>query len=311
MTSLADATDLLALFGEPARVRLLALLEGDEMSVAELVAATDIAQSRVSTHLGKLRDAAIVRDRRAGTSTFYALSDRMPSEAKRLWELLRGTVDDALLAGDRARRDANRLSTRLPRDVAGEMERHYSPGRTWEALARSLALMSTLGDVLDVGAGDGAVSSLLAPRAHSVTCLDEDARMVAAAEKRLAGVPGARVVRGDMHALPFDDSSFDRVLLFNVLVHSTDPARAIAEAARVLRTNGEVAIVTLDAHEHEDVRDRWLHARRGIAPSALRRHFQRAALETLFCETTSRERRPPHLSVVTAIARKLPANKES
>lgn len=304
MTSLADATDLLALFGEPARVRLLALLEGDEMSVAELVAATDIAQSRVSTHLGKLRDAAIVRDRRAGTSTFYALSDRMPNEAKRLWELLRGTVDDALLAGDRARRDANRLSTRLPRDVAGEMERHYSPGRTWEALARSLALMNTLGDVLDVGAGDGAVSSLLAPRARTVTCLDEDARMIAAAEKRLAGVRGARVVRGDMHALPFDDASFDRVLLFNVLVHANDPARAIAEAARVLRPHGEVAIVTLDAHEHDDVRDHWQHARRGIAPSALRRHFQRASLETLFCETTSRERRPPHLSVVTAIARK-------
>ena len=101
MATLTTAVDLLQLIGEPTRVRLLALLATHELTVAEIVAVTQLAQSSVSTHLGKLREAGLVRDRKAGPSTFYALNDgAMPAPARKVWELVRGEVRDALLEGD-------------------------------------------------------------------------------------------------------------------------------------------------------------------------------------------------------------------
>src|SRR6516164_7252187 len=107
MPSLDATIELLHLFGDPTRVRLVALLAHHPLTVAELTTITELAQSRVSTHLGKLRDAGVVRDRRNGASTVYALNDvAMPGEARRVWTLLEDAVDDALLEGDRVRAGA-------------------------------------------------------------------------------------------------------------------------------------------------------------------------------------------------------------
>ncbi len=104
MNTLGATVDLLQLIGEPTRVRLMALLAAHELTVAEVVAVTQLAQSSVSTHLGKLREAGVVRDRKAGVSTYYALNEgAMPASARKLWDLLRGEVRDALLEADRER----------------------------------------------------------------------------------------------------------------------------------------------------------------------------------------------------------------
>ena len=308
MESLAAAADLFGLFAEPTRVRLLRLLSEHELSVAELVSVTEVPQSSVSTHLGKLRDAGLVRDRKNGTSTYYALASDMPAGARGLFDLVHKNVSDAVLASDR-RRAADVLRARsggFPEPFAGEMERHYSPGRTWESLAASFVGLLRLGRVLDVGAGDGAVAEMLAPRARAVTCLDASERMVVAAQKRLARFDHAKVVLGDMHELPFADASFDQATMLNVLVHSKSPGKAVAEAARVLAPGGDLVAVTLDAHEHEDVARAWGHAQLGLAPAALRRHAQRAGLSVLRCERVTRERRAPHFGVVVLFARKEP-----
>ncbi len=306
MATLASTSTLLALLGEPTRVRLLALLAAHELSVAELTAVTDLGQSRVSMHLGKLREAGIVRDRKDGASAFYALREDLADDAKKLWAFVRGQVDDAVLDGD-ARRCADLLRARASGGLdalAGRMERHYSPGRTWESLAHGLVGLVRLGDVLDIGSGDGTVSELLSPRARSVTCIDRSARMVEAAKKRLARVPRARAMLGDMHELPLSDASFDAVLLFNVLVHSDAPARAVTEAARVLRKGGDLVVVTLGAHKQEGVVKSYGHVRPGFSPAALEKLLSRAKLRVTRCEATSRERRPPHFPVVTAFATK-------
>lgn len=306
MDSLSAAADLFGLFAEPTRVRLLRLLSDHELSVAELVAVTELPQSSVSTHLGKLRDAGLVRDRKNGTSTYYALASDMPAGARGVWKLVHENVSDGVLASDR-RRASEVLRARsggFPESIAGEMERHYSPGRTWETLAASFVGLLRLGRVLDVGSGDGAVAEMLAPRARAITCLDASERMVAAAKKRLARFDESRVVLGDMHALPFDDASFDQVTMLNVLVHSNAPAKAMAEAARVLAPGGDLVAVTLDAHEHEDAARAWGHAQLGISPAALRRFAQRAGLSALRCEIVTRERRAPHFGVVVLFARK-------
>ena len=143
MASLGSTSNLLTLLAEPSRVRLLALLAERELTVAELTRITELGQSRVSTHLGRLREAGLVRDRRVGGSTFYGLTNgEMPSEARKLWAVVAEELDDAQLETDRARcaavLRARHGAARWPESVAGEMERHYSPGRTWEALAGGL-----------------------------------------------------------------------------------------------------------------------------------------------------------------------------
>ena len=123
--------------------------------------------------------------------------------------------------------------------------------------------------------------------------------MISAARQRLEQKTVELIV-GDVQAMPFEAASFDRVFLFNVLVFVEDPAKAIAEAARVLRPDGEVVIVTLDAHDHAAIAASWGHVHQGISTAKLRAHMRRAGLDALSCETTSRERRAPGLSVITA-----------
>src|SRR5579884_1174521 len=193
---------------------------------------------------------------------------------------------------------------RLADAVAGEMERHYSPGRTWEAVARAFVGLVALGDVLDAGAGDGAIAELLAPRARRITCLDRNARMVAAARMRLARASNVDVVRGDVTAIPAADAAFDQVLLLNVLTSVATPAAALAEVARVLRPGGQLVLVTLDAHTHATVTAAYGHVHAGFRPAALRRMLARAGLAVERCAVTSRERRQPHFQVITAFAQK-------
>src|SRR2546425_3403801 len=130
MAELTATTELFQLFGEPTRVRLLSLLAHQELSVADLVAVTELPQSRVSQHLGKLREAGVLRDRKNGTSTYYAVSSAMPDDAKKIWSLLDGNVEDAVLASDRARVEKLLSAKNRTEALAGQMERHYSPGRT-------------------------------------------------------------------------------------------------------------------------------------------------------------------------------------
>lgn len=309
MISLDGTCDVFRLFGDPTRVRLAALLARHELSVAELTAITELPQSRVSTHLGKLREAGALRDRRNGTSTLYALNDgAMPADVRVVWDVLEREFDDPVVVEDRRRCEALiRARTRReawPDAVAGEMDRHYSPGRTWEATARAFLGLARLGDVLDAGSGDGAIAQLVAPRARSLTCLDRSSRLLDAARTRLAGVPNVRFLRGDVHAIPAADASFDHVLCLNVLTSVRTPGRAVTEIARVLRPGGAVTLVALDAHRQAATTAAYGHVHAGFTPAALRAMLQKAGLAIDSCAVTSRERREPHFRVVTAFAYK-------
>ncbi len=309
MAGLDAALDVLHLFGDPSRVRLMALLSREELAVAELVSITGLAQSRVSTHLGKLRDAGILRDRRVGASTFYTASDGvMPEQARKLWSLLESDVVDPVLEEDGRRCDellhARDGATSWPDTVAGQMERHYSPGRTWEATARGLLGFVRLGDVLDVGSGDGAITQLFAPRAKTVTCVDRSERMISAAKKRLDHFSHVKYRVGDMQELPSDDGAFDEVIMHHVLTYSPAPARAVEEAARVLRPGGRLSLVTLKEHAHREITAQYSHLQPGFSLGALTGWIAGAALDVEFCEVTSRERRKPYFEVITAFARR-------
>ncbi len=306
MANLDSTIGLLHLFGDATRVRLMALLGQAELTVADITGVTELAQSRVSTHLGRLKDAGLLRVRKVGASTFYAVNDSaMPEPARRVWELVQGEVDDGVIESDRQRCDdllrARESATSWPDSIAGEMERHYSPGRTWEATARGLIELVRLGDVLDIGSGDGAIAQLLAPRTRSITCLDRSDRMIAAAKKRLADQKNVRFNVGDMHELPFDDESFDAVLLFNTLTYAHKPERAVAEARRVLRPGGNLIVITLSAHGHASITEAYGHLQAGFDVAQLAELLRSTGLVVGHCDVTSRERRKPYFEVITAL----------
>lgn len=306
---LEATVDVLGLLADPTRLRLLCVLEQAELTVAELTRVTDLPQSRVSTHLGKLRGAGLVAEHRVGNATRLTVDrQRLPGPLRQLWALVRGQLDDRVLASDRERRDAllraRERAAGWPDEVAGQMEHRYSPGRTWEATARGLVGMLRLGDVLDVGSGDGVLAALLAPRARSLTCLDRSARVLDAARKRLAHLPNVGLCEGDMHDLPFAADAFDQALLFHVLTYSEDPARALTEALRVLRPGGDLVLATLHAHGHTELAASYGHVADGYAVDALGELARDVGFVVSTCEITSRERRKPYFEVVTLFARK-------
>ena len=310
MNSLPQTVDILRLFADQTRVRLAVLLDGNELSVAEITQVTQMPQSRVSTHLGKLREAGVLRDRHEGASTFYAINESaMPDLVRRLWNLVAETRDEPLLRADRLRCQeilrAREKTGSWPESVAGQMDRHYSPGRTWEATMLGFLPFIRLGDVLDAGSGDGTMAALLASRSRSVTCLDQSERVLQAARRRLAGLGNVAFAPGDLHALPFPDAHFDHVLLLNVLTYSKDPAQVLREAARVLRPGGDLTLSTLARHEHKDATAAYGHVNQGFRPGTLHGWLDGpAGLLVERCEITSRERRPPHFAVLSAFARK-------
>ena len=297
----------LKVFADATRVRLLVLLAGEELTVAELSAITQLAQPRVSTHLAKLKEAGLVRDRRAGVSAYYRFDeDNLDTVQRELWRSLRDGSDDPLLRQD-AERVAGVLANRAADQnwadsVAGDMERHYSPGRTWEALARTALPLLETGDVLDIASGDGVLAELLSPHAKRYICVDTSARVVAAAGERLRRFPNVEVREGDMHALPFKDASFDLVVLMHALTYSTKPAQAVAEAARVLRRGGRLLLSSLARHEHRSVVEAYGHVNLGFSEKELRKFAEKAGLEIANAETVTRERRPPHFEVLSLTA---------
>jgi ArsR family transcriptional regulator len=305
--SLEQGTELCRLLADPSRCRLLLLLEVHELSVAELTDITGLAQSRVSTHLSRLKRAGLVQDKRIGSAALYSASANS-NEASALWMHLRDQISDRQTRIDLERAEeairARKHGQTWAESVAGRMELHYSPGRTWEATARALIGLVHLGDVLDIGSGDGVLTELIADHAHHVTCVDISPAVVAAARKRLSTFSNVSVEEADMHALPFADGAFDSVFAMHALPYSRQPERVIAEAARVLRPDGRLIMATLAAHQHQEAMRAYDHVNLGINPDALASLITQSGLVVESCRISSRETRAPYFEVVTALARK-------
>jgi len=306
---LQRATHHFRLLADPTRLRLLLLLDQEELSVAELAGITQLAQPRVSTHLAKLKEAGLVSDRRDGVFVYYRIASNITDPGlDEVWQLLRRNADDPLIHQDLGR-IAEVLNERAgpgtwADSVAGDMERHYSPGRTWEATARGLVHLLDLGDVLDVASGDGVLAELLAPRARSIVCLDISERVAQAGERRLRSFDNVRFEVGDMHRLPTPDAAFDTVLLMHALTYTAEPKRVFGEAARALRPGGRLLAVTLQRHRHEKAVRPYNHVNLGFTSNQLEKLARGAGLEVRSCTVAAVEKRVPNFSVLTLSAAK-------
>ncbi|NOR19217.1 MAG: metalloregulator ArsR/SmtB family transcription factor [Xanthomonadales bacterium] len=306
---LKHASQHFRLLSDSTRLRLLMLVDREELSVAELSAITQLAQPRVSTHLAKLKEAGLVNDRREGVFVYYRMARNITdSSLNALWELLRANTDDPVIQQD-IDRVPQILSGRSGHSnwadaVAGDMERHYSPGRTWEATTRAMVQLLDLGDVLDVASGDGALAELLAPRANSIRCLDISKRVVEAGKKRLHNFTNVSFESGDMHQLPVKDGSFDTVLLMHALTYTVKPQTVFDEAGRVLRPGGRLLAVTLQKHAHKSAVSAYNHLNLGFTEAQLRKFCTRAGLEALSLQMSAIEKRTPNFEILTLMAGK-------
>lgn len=306
---LQRASQHFKLLSDSTRLRLLMLVDREELSVAELAAITQLAQPRVSTHLAKLKEAGLVKDRREGVFVYYRMAGKIAdSSLAALWKLLRTNTSDPLIQQD-ADRTGQVLNTRSGRSnwadsVAGDMERHYSPGRTWEATTRAIVQLLDLGEVLDVASGDGVLAELLAPRSHNIKCLDISQRVVDAGKKRLRNYANVSFELGDMHDLPVANASFDTVLLMHALTYTNRPETVFSEAARVLRPGGQLLAVTLQKHRHKNSVTAYDHLNLGFTEAELRKLCIGAGLDPLNIQLSAIEKRSPNFEVLTLLAGK-------
>lgn len=303
------STEACRLLADASRVRLLLLLEAQALSAAELTEITGLAQSRVSTHLARLKRAGLVHDERtSGAALYSSKTEDQAAAAGAIWNLLRPRLDDPQarldreMAGELVRR--RQQTQTWAESVAGRMELYYSPGRSWEATSRALMTLLSLGDVLDLASGDGVFAELIAAQARSVTCVDVSAAVIGAARKRLAGFPNVAFHQGDMHRLPFADQSFDHVFAMHALSYSADPAGLLREAARLLRSRGRLVVAALRRHQHAETQRAYDHINLGLEVRELNGLLEAAGLVVESCRVTSRETRPPYFEVISAAARR-------
>src|SRR5213592_2233326 len=255
---------------DPTRLRIIALLERDELSVNELQEITRMGQSRISTHLGLLQDAELVQSRREGKRTFYSRNQSADAAAAECMKLAtRGARELAEHAADQVnlkrilarRNDQQQLYFN---QIAGRFDRSYGPGRSWQAFGQMLLRVLPPLVVADLGAGEGLLSELLARRCKKVIAIDNSEKIVAfATEKaRKNGLKNLEFRLGDLEKPPIEPESVDLVILSQALHHAAVPSRAIGSAHKILAAAGSIMILDLLQHSFERARelygDRWL-----------------------------------------------------
>jgi ubiquinone/menaquinone biosynthesis C-methylase UbiE/DNA-binding transcriptional ArsR family regulator len=293
---------------DPTRLRIVALLEHDELSVNELQEITRMGQSRISTHLGLLQESGLVQSRREGKRTFYKWDDDADSVAREFIELaVRGAKEMPECSHDQI--NLKRILSRRREQaqvyfnqVAGRFDRSYGPGRSWQAFGHLLLHILPPLTVADLGSGEGLLSELLARRCKKVIAVDNSEKMVTygANKAKKNGLKNLEFRLGDLENPPIDAQSVELVILSQALHHAASPAVAIASAAKILQPGGQILILDLLKHSFEKARelygDRWL----GFAESDLHRWLEEAGFKKIEINVVAREEQPPHFQTILA-----------
>jgi SAM-dependent methyltransferase len=276
---------------DPARLRMLHLLEHQELAVSELADVLQMPQSSVSRHLKLLGGEGWVVSRSAGTANFYQMANgELPESARQLWQLAAGeTREWAALAHDRLRL-ARCLAARpgAGRDffagVAGEWERLRTElyGERFTGLAFQ-ALLSPDWIVADLACGSAAAALALAPWVAQVIAVDRSPEMLLAARRRAKGVGNIRFEEGDLERLPVADDACDAALMLLALTQVDDPRRAVEEMARIVKPGGRAVVVDLLRHDREEFRRQMGQKRSGFETEDLTRLLAASGFDAVRC----------------------------
>jgi ubiquinone/menaquinone biosynthesis C-methylase UbiE/DNA-binding transcriptional ArsR family regulator len=303
------------LAGDPTRLRILLLLDREELSVAELQEILAKGQSQISTHLSQLKQARLVEDRRTGKNILYRLKQERGSQPQVLGDLIRLLREIAAEIPE-VEQDAEALELVLTKrrdrmrsyfdDLAGRFGREYIPGRSWRGLAEALlALMPPL-VVADLGAGEGTFSQLLARRAKHVIAVDSSEKMVefGTGLARSHGILNLEYRCGDLEALPIEGGEVDVAFFSQSLHHAPHPERAVAEAARILKPGGRIIVLDLVRHQFEEAREMYADVWLGFTEVELQRFLRKNGFESISTSIVHRESDTPHFETVLATGEK-------
>jgi ArsR family transcriptional regulator len=284
--SMNASAALFRILSDPTRLRLLRILAQDRFNVSELTRVLAAAQSGVSRHLGFLKDAGLVDERREGGFVYYRVDREGSPATAALWALL--DVEFARATDDRLVREDDVRLQDLLRERRESFDAHSDPrllvpGRSWAAWARALGHLLPPLDVADIGCGDGYLTVEIAAWARSVVAIDRSDDVL----ERARGLAARRRVtnidwkKGDLARLPLREQSIDVALLAQSLRHAGEPERAIADAVRVLRPEGRLLILELRTHQQDWVRARFGDRQLGFSEEELTALMQGAGLASV------------------------------
>ncbi len=271
--------------GEPTRLRLLRLLAREELSVMELVSILGQSQPRISRHLKLMSEAGLIERFPDGAWVFYRLAGGQG--VRPLVDTILSLMDDAFVE-DLGQLESVRQTRRKSAEgyfetIApkwDEIRSHYVSEADVEQ-----AIVTALGDqdfdtLVDLGTGSGRMLTLLAPRARQAIGLDLSQHMLNIARSKAfdAALQGVDFRHGDIYDTRLADASADLVIVHQVLHFLSDPARAVAEAARLLKPGGRLLIADFAHHELEIMREQYQHRRLGMLDDDMRSWLTSAGL---------------------------------
>jgi ubiquinone/menaquinone biosynthesis C-methylase UbiE/DNA-binding MarR family transcriptional regulator len=302
----ASVLKSLRLLADANRLRLLLLLEREELSVAELQEILSTGQSRISTHLAQLKQAGLVEDRKQGKNSLYRLKD---SQLVALLDLLHEAACEIPEAGADIKALQLVLEKRRDRvrgyfdQLAGKFGRDYVPGRSWKGLAETLLQLMPPLAIGDLGAGEGTFSQLLAQRAERVIAVDNSAKMVEFGGQlaKENGLANLEYRLGDLESPPIENESLDLAFFSQSLHHALHPQQAVCAAYRLLKPGGRIVILDLKRHTFEQAREMYADTWLGFSEVELRVFLEQAG----FCKVESwivdREKQTPAFETILAI----------
>lgn len=304
---MASILKSLRLAADPNRLRILLLLEQEELSVAELQEILAKGQSQISMQLSQLKQAGLVEDRREGKNAFYRLTAPV-----RLMELVREAASeipeaesdrDALALALRKRRDRMR---RYFDELAGKFGRTYVPGRSWKGISEALLKLMPPLVIADLGAGEGTLSQLMAQRAKRVIAIDNSEKMVEFGSElaRTHGIGNLEYRLGDLEDVPIRSATVDLAFLSQALHHAVHPERAVAEAWRILKPNGRITVLDLNRHQFEEAREMYADLWLGFTELELERYLKGAGFRNVETAIVHKEHESPYLETVLATGEK-------
>jgi len=300
---------ILRVVADPNRLRILLLLRGEELSVAELQEILVMGQSTISTHLSQLKQAGLVEDRRTGKSNLYKLS---PADGSPLVEILARAEPEIPEA--KSDQSAMRRVLRKRQDkmrsffdsVAGRLGKDYVPGKSWKSMAEALLRLMPPMIIADLGAGEGAFALLLAERAKKVIAVDTSAKMIEVGREQALrhGIENVEYRLGDMEEVPIDSAAVDLVFFSQSLHHALHPDRALSEANRILTPGGRIVILDLLKHRFEEARELYADEWLGFSETELEAMLEKSGFKEIQTSIVHKEQESPQFQTLLAVANK-------
>ncbi len=305
---MASIVKILRVVADPNRLRILLLLRGEELSVAELQEILVMGQSTISTHLAQLKQAGLVEDRRAGKNSLYKLKSSNGIIGE-LLEKASEEIPDARRDQAAAKRVVKKRQDKMRAffdSVAGRLGRDYVPGKSWKGVAEALLRLMPPMTIADLGAGEGAFALLLAQRAKRVIAVDNSAKMIEVGQEqaRRNGVKNLEFRLGDMEEIPIKSGAVELVFFSQSLHHALHPERAIAETWRILAPGGRVVILDLMQHRFEEARELYADEWLGFSEAELEAMLEKAGFRNVQTSVVHKEQETPQFRTLLAIGDK-------